>query len=65
MTQYGGSLEFVVLVVETGSLFHIPGCPGTHYIDQAGLELTEICQRYELPYLAKLWICKLWPPTWV
>jgi hypothetical protein len=20
-----------------------PGCPGTHFVDQAGLELTEIC----------------------
>ena len=22
-----------------------PGCPGTHFVDQAGLKLTGVCQR--------------------
>jgi hypothetical protein len=30
--------------LETGSL-HSPGCPGTHFVDQAGLELTDIHLR--------------------
>jgi hypothetical protein len=34
---------FNVLFFETGSFYiHIPGCLGTHYINQAGLELTEM-----------------------
>ncbi|CAO2589176.1 hypothetical protein LEMLEM_LOCUS5296 [Lemmus lemmus] len=33
------------------SLVHCPGCPGTHFIDQTGLELTEI----HLPLPPKFW----------
>lgn len=35
---------FVRLFVETGSQFiHKLGCPGSHYLNQAGLEFTKIC----------------------
>jgi hypothetical protein len=30
---------FVCLFSETGFLLYSPGCPGTHFVDQAGLKL--------------------------
>ena len=33
----------VVLVAQDRVFLCSPGCPGTHLVDQAGLELTEIC----------------------
>jgi hypothetical protein len=39
---------FVCFVFWDGtSLCHSPGCPGTHFVDQAGLKLTET--RFSLP----------------
>jgi hypothetical protein len=35
-------LFFVFLFFETGFLCCSPGCPGTHFIDQAGLELRNL-----------------------
>jgi hypothetical protein len=35
-------LVFVVVVLRQGFSVCL-GCPGTHSVDQAGLELTEIC----------------------
>ena len=29
----------IFLLFETGSPLHVPGCPGTYYVDQAGLKL--------------------------
>jgi hypothetical protein len=30
------------LFFETGFLLYSPGCPGTHFVDQAGLELRNL-----------------------
>jgi hypothetical protein len=30
------------LFFETGFLWYSPGCPGTHFVDQAGLELRNL-----------------------
>ena len=35
-------LSFLLLFIETVALCNSPKCPGTHFVDQAGLELTEI-----------------------
>lgn len=50
-------LFYLFIFFETGSC---PGCPGTHYTNQAGLKLTEICLPLSLecwnvylPYLAQ------------
>jgi hypothetical protein len=45
-------LYFFVVVFEMGCTFCSPGCPGTHSVVQAGLELTEI----HLPLLPECWL---------
>uniref|UniRef100_A0A8C8W738 SKP1 component POZ domain-containing protein n=1 Tax=Peromyscus maniculatus bairdii TaxID=230844 RepID=A0A8C8W738_PERMB len=41
----------VEIAEQSVSLFNSPGCPGTPFVDQAGLELSEIC----LPLSPKCW----------
>jgi hypothetical protein len=33
----------VLVGFETGVSLYSPGCPGTHSVDQAGLELRDLC----------------------
>lgn len=79
-THWGFLVLFWGWGFETGSLCVALACPGTHSIDKAGLELTEVCLA--LPLDAEIKACTtmiqikgfylfligplyLWPPTWL
>jgi hypothetical protein len=36
-------IYFYFCFFETGFFCYSPGCPGTHFVDQAGLELKSAC----------------------
>jgi hypothetical protein len=54
-------LFFLFLFFETGFLYS-PGCPGTHFVDQAGLELRN--PPASASWVLGLKVCTITPGWW-